>query len=677
MHESTAELLARHAHPRYWGWWLGLSLLYGITLLPLSVQRLIGRGLGRLALHGLRTRRRVAEANLAHCFPELDRPARRQLLKTCFEDNAIGYFEAACAWFRDPENLHLEVQYEGVEYLIAAQTTVEGHPRGIILLGGHFSTLDMGGLLYTELARQMSAVRPAGGMQRDHDNPLFNAVMTRGRERFVTPLVGKDDLRGFLRLLKQGGTIWYAIDQDYGMQSSVFAPFFGLPAATLTTLSRMVARSGAAIVPFSHFRRPDGSYVVRFEPAIEPFPGENDVADAGRCNAAIEQAVRRYPSQYLWMHRRFKTQPDGDHHRLYRSRLLPDDRVLVISLRRLGDLLLTTPLIHSLRLRLPRGKISVLVHAGQRGILEGNPDIDQVIEMPARPTWQDWRQFHHDHGKQFDWAISTQAGDRPTLYAILAGRRSLGFVPTEAGKAWWKRALLSRSVPFDASPLHTVLRCRQLCDALGIPARLKLIPPGGFEHKDSESGLPAAAPYVVCHPLPMYAYKRWPNDRWQALIRDLHARGFTVYISGGPAEAERAELDQLLAPVASFVVRVDGTLSFRQLADLIARARHFFGTDTSVTHLAAATGTPVTAIFGPSDPRLWGPWPVNHTDPDMAPPWQARGPLQHCGNVTIIQDQAACVPCQQEGCDRHRNSRAACLEQIPVAVVLSTLEAHE
>ena len=158
-------------------------------------------------------------------------------------------------------------------------------------------------------------------MQRDHNNPLMNAVMTRARERRYGNVLGAKDLRGLFRSLKKNRAVWYATDQDYGRKDIVFAPFFGIPAGTITATSRIAERSGCKVVPFSHFRRDDGpGYDIYFHPALESFPSGDDLQDATLINQTIEREVRRAPDQYLWMHRRFKTRPDENDPGFYKRR---------------------------------------------------------------------------------------------------------------------------------------------------------------------------------------------------------------------------------------------------------------------------------------------------------------------------------------------------------------------
>ncbi len=259
-----------------------------------------------LAYYCIPRRRHVAEVNIRLCFPDLTSSEQQSLVKKTFISNAIGFFEAASAWFSGPERFRPITKAYGLEDLQEAQS----RGKGVILLGGHYSTLDLGGALF-------NLYSTAASMQRDHDNPLFNLVMTRRRLRFCESLLSKDDLRGLIRLLKSGGTIWYATDQDYGKRGSVFAPFFGVPAATITATARIAKKTGAAVVPFSHFRNDEGGYDVYFGKALENYPSGDDISDATTTNKIIENEVRRHPDQYLWMHKRFKSQPEGKDHHLY------------------------------------------------------------------------------------------------------------------------------------------------------------------------------------------------------------------------------------------------------------------------------------------------------------------------------------------------------------------------
>lgn len=283
--------------PKHWPMWLALFFGKCIAHLPLRIQLAMGRLLGGLAYYTLKSRRSVAQTNIEHCFPELEPSEQQKLVKAAFYSNGMGLIETLRSWFVDPASLRNRCTMHGFANLENA--LAKG--KGVILLGGHYSTLDLTGSLTTLYFK-------ADILQRDHSNPLFNAMMTRARQQRYETVLAKKDLRGMVRCLRKNHIVWYATDQDYGRSNTVFAPFFGLPCATLVSTMRIARMSGAAVVPFSHFRRTDGSgYDIYLHPALAHFPSGDDYQDATRLNMILEQEIRRYPEQYLWMHRRFKT----------------------------------------------------------------------------------------------------------------------------------------------------------------------------------------------------------------------------------------------------------------------------------------------------------------------------------------------------------------------------------
>ncbi|WP_082146594.1 LpxL/LpxP family Kdo(2)-lipid IV(A) lauroyl/palmitoleoyl acyltransferase [Marinobacter subterrani] len=296
-----------YRHPRWWPTWLGISLMWLVAQLPVRLQWWLGKLVGLLAWRVARSRRHITEVNIRLCFPDLTEAQQAALVRKAFIANGIGLLELGIAWFRNPARLTGITRVHGLEHFEKALET--GH--GVLLLGGHYSTLDLGGSLVTEYIN-------ADVMQRDHNNPLMNAVMTRARSRRYGTVLGARDLRGLLRSLKNNRAVWYATDQDYGRKDIVFAPFFGIPAGTITATSRIAERSGCKVIPFSHFRREvRPGYDIYFHPPLENFPSGDDLKDATRVNAVIEQEIRKAPDQYLWMHRRFKTRPDINDPGLY------------------------------------------------------------------------------------------------------------------------------------------------------------------------------------------------------------------------------------------------------------------------------------------------------------------------------------------------------------------------
>lgn len=336
-------------------------------------------------------------------------------------------------------------------------------------------------------------------------------------------------------------------------------------------------------------------------------------------------------------------------------------RILVIALRRLGDVLLTTPLIRSLRRAWPQAQIDALVFADTAGILGGNPDLNDVLTMPPRPSAAESLALGVRLLRRYDLAISTQSGDRPTGFAIAAGRVRVAPVEERfSGRV--KRALLDRNVPV-VSGLHRVEEMLRLADALGIARVAELVPP----KPEPFAGAPAGG-YAVIHAAPMFRYKQWTRVGWRALADALSAKGLTVLATGGPAESERRYLDEIWADTK--VTRLDGRLSWPQLSGLLAKARVYVGPDTSVTHLAAASGCPTVTLYGPTDPRLWAPWPIG----GPAQPWEAAGAIQQRGNVWLVQHAFPCTPCQLEGCERRLESYSACLDALAAEQVMEAVQ---
>ncbi len=338
-------------------------------------------------------------------------------------------------------------------------------------------------------------------------------------------------------------------------------------------------------------------------------------------------------------------------------------RILVVALRRIGDVLLTTPLIRSLRRAWPDARIEALVFADTAGILDGNPDLDAVVTMSPRPTLGQSAALVGRLFKRYHLAVSTQSGDRPTFFALLAGRRHVG--PVAVGpRGTLRRWALDRSVT-DGGRLHRVEDNLRLVDALGIPRVAEVVGP----RMTTPDKIAPGRPYAVLHAAPMFRYKQWTHEGWVSLAGFLAQRGLTVVVTGGPQPAEQRYLDGLWRECRD-VVRLDGTLTWREVAGLLAGAEVYVGPDTSVTHLAAASGCPTVALFGPTDPRLWGPWPA----PGLMQPWVAAAALQQRGNVWLVQNPLSCVPCQQEGCEHRLDSHSRCLDELKPEAVFAAVE---
>lgn len=360
----------------------------------------------------------------------------------------------------------------------------------------------------------------------------------------------------------------------------------------------------------------------------------------------------------------------------------PPRRVLVVCLRRLGDTLLCTALIRSLKQAWPDCAIDVMVPEASAPVLAGNPDIAQVLTEPPRPSRAEELRIAARLWRRYDLAISTLYNDRPHLYALFAGRRRVNIVPGAGGPgARWKRWFSDGWALLELGERHAVDQYLVLADALGVPRVAEVVAPRADDLAAVEAALGPgwrARPFAVLHPTALYRYKSWTAAGWRGVIEHLVRRhGLRVVLSGGPGEAERrgvaALREGLPADVAGEVVDAAGRWRFAELAMVLRHARLYLGPDTSITHLAAACGVPTVALFGPSHPIAWGPWPNGASAGPS--PWRMRSPLQRAGRVWLLQGEGDCVPCLQEGCERHLDSPARCLDELPAARVAGVLDA--
>lgn len=289
--------------PRHWPAWIGLGLLWVLARVPYRPLLGIGRGIGWLIARVPNRRRRIAERNIELCFPDLDAAARARLVESNLRDVGLMLVEFALAWLGSHAAIaRVPVRIEGIEHLRAAEAA--GH--GVLLTGAHFSHLELAGRLLVERGGVALA-----GMYREHGDAAFEWAIRRARARYACAMFTKNEVRASVRHLRNGGRLWYAPDQDMRGKDTVFVPFFGIPASTLTATHHLARLSGARVVPFFHRRLAGGGYELRLEPALEGFPGADVEADSARINAAIERMVCEAPTEYLWIHRRFKTRPPG------------------------------------------------------------------------------------------------------------------------------------------------------------------------------------------------------------------------------------------------------------------------------------------------------------------------------------------------------------------------------
>lgn len=369
--------------------------------------------------------------------------------------------------------------------------------------------------------------------------------------------------------------------------------------------------------------------------------------------------------------------------------MLTPNKILVIATRQIGDVLITTPLIRRARKIWPNATIDVLGYKGTMGMLEGNTDISETIESSEHPSWAEYKTLFRKILRKYDLAIVSQPSDRAHLYGLVAAKKRIGIVPRKASHNWWKRLICLHTITLDYLSQHVVTERFRLLETYDpVPkCQLEIIPP-------ATQDLPAniqdtlKGRYVVIHATPRWYFKRWTITGWAALIRELIIRDVQVVLTGSSSSQDREINSSIQASVNSKMgqptfgrlIDISGQLSLAQTGTLLGQAFGYIGVDTSVTHLAAATGAKVIAIFGATPPTNYGPWPINCQD---LQPWKKAGNqpadqtrVQTRGNVRIIQGPGHCVPCRKAGCLDKFESHSDCLDRLDVANVTQMVISH-
>ncbi len=343
-------------------------------------------------------------------------------------------------------------------------------------------------------------------------------------------------------------------------------------------------------------------------------------------------------------------------------------RALVVVTRYLGDVLLATPLARALATA--GYEVAWLVAPGTEAVLASQPFAREVHTL--NPSLGVLREAVQRLRGRFAIACVITGSDRATAVARLVADKVYALLPTR-WQDGWKRAMVTRWITHDAHS-HMVYYNHDLCRLAGI-APSHAAPALEWSSDDETTvrkylGWDEQVRFAQLHPFARWNYKLWPDAHWRQLIERLHETGLHVVITAGPAEASRARA--LIEDTGLDATRtriLAGTLNWAQLAALSARSTLYVGLDTANTHLAAGCGAPVVALYGPTDPRIWGPWPKNWNH-GRSPYRPRAGGIQHANNVTLIQRRdVGCLPCQKEGCAHHRESDSDCLSTLPVEMV--------
>ncbi len=294
-----------HFSPKYWGLHLLFGLIRLFVCLPFRWQMKFGRFLGRLTYPFSTRRRKIAMVNLRIAFPEKKHSELEEICRKSFESTVISAFDTMMAWFM-PKSCFAKVRFDvhGIEHVLTAQ---KDHNHGVLLLGAHFTCMEIVGRYISENYAPLNIV------YQKHKNSLFEKTMVESREKYAVQCIERKNVLSIVRNLKRHANVWYAPDQDFGKERTIFVDFFSKKCATLVATSWLAEKTGAIIIPCYFARKEDLSGYDFFALApLDNFPSGDVYEDARRYNAIVEDAIRQYPEQYLWQHRRYKTRSAGE-----------------------------------------------------------------------------------------------------------------------------------------------------------------------------------------------------------------------------------------------------------------------------------------------------------------------------------------------------------------------------
>lgn len=289
-------------HPRYLHTWVGVAFMYLLSWLPYRVQRFMGRKLGLLVMTLLKSRKKIALRNLELCFPHMSNEKRTRLVKENFEHMGLAFFETCMAWFWPNWRVRKHVKFVGFEKI--AQYQAEN--KGLLLIAIHTFNLELG-------ARAFGLHTLGYGVYRPNSNPVFDWFQYRGRSR-SNRLINRTDVKQMIKRLRTGECVWYAPDHDYGHHRYTWAPFFAVENACTTTGTHLLAKTSKCKVATLTFTRDiEGTgYTLTLDAPMDAFPYDDKDASAKYVNRFIERSILRAPEQYMWLHRRFKSRPEGE-----------------------------------------------------------------------------------------------------------------------------------------------------------------------------------------------------------------------------------------------------------------------------------------------------------------------------------------------------------------------------
>jgi len=287
---------------KYVPMWLFFGLLRIIALLPYPLQLKCGSALGHFLKFLIPKRKTIIKTNIDLCFPNLSADKKMGIFNTNYSNLGVSLIEMGMCWWWSKEQLLPLVEVKGLEHIEKCLQ----QKQGVILLTGHFTSLEIG-------ARLLTLFMPIQVMYRTQRNKLFDSYLYTKRNQYFEQTISRKNTRKMLQGIKKLIPTWYAPDQDFSSERNIFAPFFGVKTATISASSRLAKSSGAAMLPYFPERKSDGSgYILHIGAPLKNFPSNDELADATAINQSIEHYAKQFPDQYMWIHKRFKTRPDGE-----------------------------------------------------------------------------------------------------------------------------------------------------------------------------------------------------------------------------------------------------------------------------------------------------------------------------------------------------------------------------
>jgi lipid A biosynthesis lauroyl/palmitoleoyl acyltransferase len=287
-------------HPKYFPTWILILLMRIGVLIPFRLQVFFGKMIGKLIYPVMTKLRKIAYTNISNCFPEKKQPQVTLLVKKHFEAVGVSLFETANAYYASDKKIKKMITINNEQHFTEALKK-EG---GIILLCSHFMPLMLG-------SRALLIKHTIANIYRPQNNKLFDQVMVKGYVKNGAVMIKSTDTRSIVKAINNSLPIWYAPDQDLGRNNSIFAPLFGIQTATASATSRLAKNNNTRVIPYSFIRTKHG-YEMSFDKPLKNYPSGDAIQDASKTNQILEKQILKNPEQYLWIHRRFKTRPDGE-----------------------------------------------------------------------------------------------------------------------------------------------------------------------------------------------------------------------------------------------------------------------------------------------------------------------------------------------------------------------------